>query len=246
MTGGASGGPWLFGSGNPANGSGQVASVSSYRQNPDNGRLFGPRFDGKTSAVYAAARAAAPSGSDIDGIIVSGTAAGLTPFTDIAGSSFVADIEWLYLEGITTGCSPTLYCPTAKVTRGQMAAFLVRAFDIPPTSTDYFTDDGTSTFEDDINALRQAGITTGCSPTRFCPTANVTREQMAGFLDRTLGLPSTPTDFFTDDETSSLEANINRLRASGITTGCAPGRFCPTANVTREQMAGFLHRAVGD
>ncbi len=246
MTGGASGGPWLYGSGNPASGSGEVASVSSYRQFPDNGRLYGPRFDAKTNAVYAAAKAASPSGSDIDGIIVSGTAGGPTPFTDIAGSTFVGDIEWLYLEGITTGCSPTLYCPTANVTRGQMAAFLVRAFDIPTVGTDYFTDDDTSTFEGDINALRAAGITMGCSPTRFCPTANVTREQMAGFLDRTLGLPSTPTDFFTDDETSSLEANINRLRASGITTGCAPGRFCPKANVTREQMAGFLHRAVGD
>lgn len=249
MTGGASGGPWLYGSGNPANSTGdcaQVGSVSSYRQNPDSGRLYGPRFNAKTGAVYGAAKAATPGGSDIDGVIVTGESPQVPPFTDIACSSFVADIEWLYLEGITTGCSPTRYCPTANVTRGQMAAFLVRAFDIPSVATDYFTDDDTSTFEGDINALRAAGITMGCSPTRFCPTANVTREQMAGFLDRTLGLPSTPTDFFTDDESSSLEANINRLRASGITTGCAPGRYCPKANVTREQMAGFLHRAVGD
>ncbi len=244
MTGGASGGPWLYGAGNPADGSGQVASVSSYRQNPDNGGLYGPRFDAKTNAVYAAAKAATPDGSGIDGIIATGEAASATPFTDIASSTFVSDIEWLYLEGITTGCSPTLYCPTANVTRGQMAAFLVRAFGLPTTTTDYFTDDETSTFEGDINALRASGITTGCTPTRFCPTANVTREQMAGFLDRALDLPTTTTDYFTDDETSTFEADINRLRASGITTGCAPNRFCPTANVTREQMAGFLHRAL--
>jgi hypothetical protein len=34
--------------------------------------------------------------------------------------------------GITVGCStsPPLYCPSDSVTRAQMAAFLVRAFDL--------------------------------------------------------------------------------------------------------------------
>ena len=27
-----------------------------------------------------------------------------SPFSDIAGTMFEADIEWLYAEGITTGC----------------------------------------------------------------------------------------------------------------------------------------------
>ncbi len=39
-----------------------------------------------------------------------------------------ADIDSLFEAGITTGCGPDLYCPTASVTRGQMAAFLYRAF----------------------------------------------------------------------------------------------------------------------
>jgi hypothetical protein len=30
----------------------------------------------------------------------------------------------------------------------------------------------------------------------------------------------------------------------GITKGCASYRFCPTANVTRAQMAAFLKRAL--
>lgn len=29
-----------------------------------------------------------------------------SPFTDIAGTTFEADIEWLWAEGITVGCSP--------------------------------------------------------------------------------------------------------------------------------------------
>jgi hypothetical protein len=65
---------------------------------------------------------------------------------------------------------------------------------------------------------------------------------MASFLARALKLPSTSTDYFTDDSGSPHQGDINRLAAAGITGGCAPGRFCPSANVTREQMAGFLNR----
>src|SRR4051794_3017987 len=37
--------------------------------------------------------------------------AGATPFTDIAGTTFAADIEWLFTQGITKGCTATTYCP---------------------------------------------------------------------------------------------------------------------------------------
>ena len=87
-------------------------------------------------------------------------------------------------------------------------------------------------------------MTTGCSATKFCPRGSVTREQMASFLARMFRLPTTATDFFTDDETSSgAEANINRLAAAGITTGCGPTTFCPKGLVSREQMASFIARA---
>jgi hypothetical protein len=67
---------------------------------------------------------------------------------------------------------------------------------------------------------------------------------MAIFLDRALDLPPTGTDFFTDDEGRTGEGAINRLAASGITTGCTSTTFCPGANVTRGQMAAFLHRSL--
>jgi glucose/arabinose dehydrogenase len=42
-------------------------------------------------------------------------------------------IEQLAREGITGGCSasPPRYCPNATVTRGQMAVFLIRTFNLP-------------------------------------------------------------------------------------------------------------------
>jgi glucose/arabinose dehydrogenase len=165
------------------------------------------------------------------------------PFTDITNSSFLMDIIWLEESGITKGCTPTTFCPNDDVTRGQMAAFLARALSLPTTDTDYFTDDAGSIYQNDINKLAAAGITKGCTATRFCPDDPVTRGQMAAFLVRALGLPPTGTDFFTDDESSTFEGDINRLAASGITKGCTPTTFCPDDDVTRGQMAAFLHRA---
>lgn len=173
-------------------------------------------------------------------------AAGSTPFTDIGGSSFVHEIEWLYQSGITAGCTPTTFCPTAPVTRGQMASFLVRALKLPIAVSDHFTDDTGTTHEGDINRLFESGITKGCSPTTYCPTANVTRAQMASFLVRAFGLPTPPGgtgDAFTDDNGTTHEADINRLAYSGITKGCSATLYCPTSSVTREQMAAFLYRS---
>ncbi len=165
------------------------------------------------------------------------------PYSDIADSSFYYDILWIHSSGITTGCGGSRFCPKDNISRQQMASFLVRAKGLPATTTDFFTDDEGSIHEDDINRLAAAGIATGCGGGRFCPTSSVSREQMASFLVRAKGLPATVTDFFTDDEGSIHEDDINSLAASGITTGCSAGLFCPTREVTREQMAAFLHRA---
>jgi len=164
-------------------------------------------------------------------------------FYDTAGSPFLADIEWLVAAGITNGCGGGAFCPTAPVSREQMASFLRRALGLPAASTDYFWDDAASAHQDDINRVAQAGIANGCGGGAFCPGNLVTREQMASFLARALGLPPASTDYFWDDNGSMHEDAINRLAAAGITTGCAGGQYCPAASVTREQMAAFLHRA---
>jgi glucose/arabinose dehydrogenase len=166
------------------------------------------------------------------------------PFSDIGASPFVESIVWIYAEGITIGCGGGRYCPLDFVTREQMASFLARALRLPSASTDFFTDDEASPHEGDINRLAAAGITLGCGPDHYCPLDFVTREQMASFLARALRLEVTSTDFFTDDEASPHEGDINRLAAAGVTLGCGGGRYCPLDFVSREQMAAFLERAL--
>jgi hypothetical protein len=94
--------------------------------------------------------------------------------------------------------------------------------------------------------MAASGVTGGCSAGRFCPGGYVTRAEMASFLSRAVRLRAASTDFFTDDEASLHEPNINRVAAAGIASGCGSGRYCPAAVVTRGQMAAFLRRAFGD
>jgi hypothetical protein len=161
-------------------------------------------------------------------------------------SVFLMDIVWMHYTGITTGCGEAGFCPDDSVTRGQMAAFLVRALGLTESDPDVeFTDDNDSVFQADIEKLATAGITSGCGEDIFCPDDPVTRGQMAAFLVRALGYTNQGNTDFTDDNNSVFENDIEKLAAAGVTTGCGPTTFCPNDNVTRGQMAAFLHRALG-
>lgn len=105
-----------------------------------------------------------------------------------------------------------------------------------------FSDDDGSVHEADIVTLYERGITRGCDDTRYCPERSVTRGEMASLLVRSFGLKGSPGDIFGDDDASVHESAIETLAANGITSGCAPGRFCPDRGVTRGEMATFLTR----
>jgi hypothetical protein len=119
-------------------------------------------------------------------------ASGVDRFTDDDGSVHEADINALVTAGITRGCNPPdndEFCPDRSVTRGEMAAFLVRGFGYQDRGdTDRFTDDDGSVFEADIERLATAGITSGCGPDVFCVERPIRRSNLAVFLARALGL----------------------------------------------------------
>lgn len=176
-------------------------------------------------------------------------------FTDTLGDTFYSDIEWAAERGLTQGCNPpdnTEFCTDDPVTRGQMAAFIRRYLKLPAATRDHFTDDDGSTFEEDINRLAEAGITKGCNPPvndRFCPEDATTREQMAAFLVRALGLSEDDHAGFVDVPANNIfSTDIRKLATAGITRGCDPplnSLYCPGDEVTRAQMTAFLQRASG-
>jgi hypothetical protein len=106
---------------------------------------------------------------------------------------------------------------------------------------------------DAIEILFETGITNGCSPTSYCPEADVTRAQMAKFLELSMHYPAafTPpavgasTGFADVPVAHWAAAWIKQLFADGVTNGCgtSPLIYCPENAVTRAQMAVFLLRA---
>ncbi len=178
-------------------------------------------------------------------------------FADVPSDHpFGEEIAWLGGAGITRGCNPPVndrFCPDNPVTRGQMAAFLHRAFDdMVGTPVEPFVDAAGSVFVSDIEWLAGVGITRGCNPPvndRFCPDDPVTRGQMAAFLHRAFDdMVGTPVEPFVDAAGSVFVSDIEWLAGVGITRGCNPpvnDRFCPDDPVTRGQMAAFLYRSRG-
>jgi hypothetical protein len=173
-------------------------------------------------------------------------------FTDASGI-FHDDIDRLAAAGITAGCNPPAndrFCPKEPVTREQMAAFLTRALDLPPTGDDFFTDTP-GVFHDDINRLAAAGITAGCNPPandRFCPARNVTREEMASFLTRALGLqpiqppprPGPPTGNPTGNAPVPPEARAVDTSNPDIVVGTGTAVSCTSAAVVAAVAAGGI------
>jgi hypothetical protein len=54
-----------------------------------------------------------------------------TGFGDVPANYWAAAfIKQFVTEGITVGCGGGNYCPESPVTRGQMAVFIVRAFNL--------------------------------------------------------------------------------------------------------------------
>jgi hypothetical protein len=120
----------------------------------------------------------------------------VTPyFTDVpATQPFFKYIQKLRELGVTAGCTATTYCPDGMVTRGQMAAFLIRArlgiqandsFTFTPTP--YFLDvPANHLFFGYIQKMKDLGITNGVTATTYGPDDPNTRGQMAVFLIRSL------------------------------------------------------------
>lgn len=176
-------------------------------------------------------------------------------FLDIPqGDNFHGSVERIFRDGVTAGCGAGLYCRNAAVTRAQMAVLLLRSkmgpsYVPPPATGLLFGDVPAGSFAASwIEDLAARGITAGCGGGNYCSSASVTRAQMAVFLLRTLlgpgYVPPAPTGAVFDDvPASSFAAGfIEDLAGRRLTGGCSSmgHSFCPSASVTRGQMAAFL------
>jgi hypothetical protein len=174
-------------------------------------------------------------------------------FADAGSGPFRDAIDTLARNGISSGCGGGNFCPSAPVTRAQMAVFLLKAEHgpgyVPGGFGQPFIDVPPGSFAADwINQLYFEGIASGCAPNYYCPDAAVTRAQMAVLLLKTEHgssfVPPSCTGVFADVECSPTPAFavdwIEQLYREGVTVGCGGGNYCPDAPNTRGQMAVFI------
>ena len=174
-------------------------------------------------------------------------------FPDVPRTSpFYPFVETLLHNGVTGGCAAAAYCPSSPTTREQMAAFVMLAKEgsgyapVPCVPPARFADvPATSIFCDVIEELARRGVVAGCGGGNYCPTFAVARDAMAVFvlraLDPVLVPPACTTPVFADVPASSPFCPwIEELARRGVVTGCGGGNYCPTAPVTRDQMAVFV------
>ena len=110
-------------------------------------------------------------------------------FTDVASCAWYENYVYaLYNHQVTVGCyqSPLQYCPSDEVSRGQMAAFIIRAKfgeNFSYTQTPYYTDVPAShNFFKYVQKMRDEGITTTTGT--YNVNQIVPRDQMAAFISR--------------------------------------------------------------
>ncbi|WP_316245503.1 S8 family serine peptidase [Gorillibacterium timonense] len=113
------------------------------------------------------------------------------------------------------------------------------------TRTVAFTDIASSTVASDIQALANKWIIDGTTATTFSPKANLTRAEFTALLVRALGLKATDTANFTDVKDSDwFASDVAAASEAGLIKGIGSGKFAPNAQVTREDLAVILDRAL--
>ena len=190
-------------------------------------------------------------------------------FTDTTST----DVDCIAMYGITTGVTATTYEPTASVPRWQMALYLTRMAGVTQVTLGTGADQGftdisgkSAEIQTAINQIKQLGVTVGKTATTFAPDDNVTREEMAMFLQRMLHLTPTGaggesdsaltlnvdgdggTYNFTDIDSGSVtvEGNdaIKELWNLGIHDGLLATTYNPGSDMTRAAMATFMTAAL--
>jgi CSLREA domain-containing protein len=186
-------------------------------------------------------------------------------FTDVPASHpYFADIEILYANGYTGGCSisPLTFCPDKTLDRAQASVFMMRG----ANGATYSPHPTTFKFKDNwskvpyarswAEAMRETGLTAGCqaSPLQYCPMKQLTREEAIIFaLKMKYGNnyqpPAATGTVFADMTNPNYWATrwAEKAYADGLIPACGQSngkpKICPSTLVTRGLGAYMIVRA---
>lgn len=176
-----------------------------------------------------------------------------TALKDLDSVSWAKDaIESLYKENIISGFDDGNYYPESDVTREQFIKTVVAAFGITADGAKKeFSDvERNAWYYNYIMAACNSGIIEGLGDDEFGIGMNLTREDMAVIICRTLEhcgveIEDATLDFTDKDEVSDYaKSAVAFLAEKEIISGMGDGRFEPKSFMTRAQMAVIVRNAI--
>ncbi|WP_178075759.1 SwmB domain-containing protein [Paenibacillus oralis] len=158
----------------------------------------------------------------------------------------------IFLAKFDIAAGTVSYIPSGKSTSGSNTVLTGKLNEntiIGPTmGYSYFSDTTKHWAKNEINELAGKLIISprSAASSQFEPDKNITRAEFAEFLAKGLGLTGDESSArrFPDVMNGTTGAYIGAAAKAGIITGYADGTFKPNNNITREQMALMMVRAM--
>lgn len=172
-------------------------------------------------------------------------------FSDIKGVPQTAAITYLANRHVIKGDAGK-FNPHHNLSRAHFAAMVVRALGLQAKASDsVFNDTKGKWYAADVQALYEAGIIQGTSPTTFAPNNNLTRQQVSLMMARTLRYIGIDTKTYETAVTfrdinsiaPTARADVSALVNLGIIEG-ENGYFAPSRQVTRAELAQILRNTL--
>lgn len=163
-------------------------------------------------------------------------------FQDVT-SFYAPAVEYLLGRNITQGMTTTEFGVKQSIIRADAAIWLAKELGLNTASAPAsgFSDVPTRA-AGAVNALKAAGILSGKTADRFGSYDSLTRGEIAIILQRAYNLEANGTSSKFTDVSSRYKAAVDALVANNITDGISATRFGVSQNITRGQLAVFIHR----
>ncbi|WEK55043.1 MAG: Ig-like domain-containing protein [Candidatus Cohnella colombiensis] len=174
-------------------------------------------------------------------------------FTDVSTSHWAnTALKVLAAKHIITGVTETEFKPNGNTTRAEFVAMLVRALGLKAThATNQFSDvKATAWYAQDIAAAYEVGLISGVSDTKFAPSAQITREQMAILMVRAYeyvnGTKTSSGNYLAelnDEQQVSgwAKAGVNLAIDLGLMKGQSATQFAPQSYAVRAETAQAIY-----
>ncbi|MFJ8531421.1 S-layer homology domain-containing protein [Bacillus sp. NPDC094106] len=176
------------------------------------------------------------------------TQAQTTHFNDVPSGHWSENsINYLADKGVVLGYGNGAYGFGDNVTRGQVTAIIARYLNLNYDGSEvkHFSDIEGHMFENSIKAVSQAGIMNGDNTDKFRPDDTLTRYEMAVILQKAFNLDAKTNDTFHDiPDNHWAKDNVRALYSNGVTVGIGSYQYDGEMNVTREQFAKFMYKAI--